>query len=235
MPVWDARSLLLRRLRVGMIKSEQTDLVFSCLVAVQAEVGAIPKTSTNPFFKSKYADLATAKQIADPIATQHGLAVVQFPAPNDQLLTMAIHTSGQYIGEYMDLHLVKNDPQSSGSAITYARRYAYMAALGLVADDDDDGNLASRPTERPQGHVEAAFREAEREMADPSERPFTVDDPLDATDPGPLVIRKGKLKSLQRVELNDWCKTEGMPDHPVKQTPEQRALFAARLDQMENI
>ena len=44
------------------------------------------------------------------------------------------------------MHLVKSDPQSQGSAVTYARRYSYMAALGLVADEDDDGNSGTRPT-----------------------------------------------------------------------------------------
>jgi hypothetical protein len=120
------------------------------LIAAQAEFPAIPKTYSNPFFQSKYADLADVKAVADPIITKHGLAVTQLPSQNDRgdtLVTMLLHSSGQFIKAEMQLHLAKPDAQGQGSALTYAKRYAYMAALGLVADLDDDGNSAStQPT-----------------------------------------------------------------------------------------
>src|SRR5688572_24509530 len=100
------------------------------LVAAQAEFPAIPQTSENPFFKSKYADLADIKAITVPITTKHGLAVTQHPSHNDRgdtLVTMLLHSSGQFIKSEMELHPVKNDPQGQGSALTYARRYAYVA------------------------------------------------------------------------------------------------------------
>jgi hypothetical protein len=119
----------------------------AALIEVQKEVPKIPKTSDNPFFKSKYADLADVKTLADPIITKHGLAVTQWPSSNDKgdtLITMLLHRSGQFIKSEMQLHLTKSDAQGQGSALTYARRYAYMASLGLVADADDDGNRASQ-------------------------------------------------------------------------------------------
>jgi hypothetical protein len=58
---------------------------------------------------------------------------------------MLLHKSGQFIADTALLHLVKDDPQAHGSAMTYLRRYSYMAILGLVADEDDDGNAASQP------------------------------------------------------------------------------------------
>jgi len=96
---------------------------------------------------------------------KHGLAVTQgisfqqgfsdnANVLHDTLTTTLIHKSGQWIESEMQLHLPKQDPQGQGSAVTYARRYAYMAILGLVADDDDDGNSASRP--RLQQRQEAA-------------------------------------------------------------------------------
>lgn len=130
-------------------QSEQINELAAALVAFQAEVPAIPKTATNPFFRSKYADLADVKAVADPIATNHKLCVTQWPSSNDKgdtLVTQLLHASGQFIRSEMDLHPVKNDPQAQGSALTYGRRYAYMAALGLVADQDDDGNAASKRT-----------------------------------------------------------------------------------------
>jgi hypothetical protein len=82
---------------------------------------------------------------------KHGLSVSQFPSHvegKDALTTFLLHSSGQFIEHSMLLHLPKDDPQGQGSALTYARRYSYMAALGLVADDDDDGNRATEAGRR---------------------------------------------------------------------------------------
>lgn len=125
----------------------------AALVAFQAEIGAVAKTSANPFFKSKYAALPDVVAHAQPYLAKHGLAVSQtigfWSLANgdviDTLTTTLIHTSGETTRDTMRLHLVKDDPQAQGSAVTYARRYAYMSVLGLVADEDDDGNAASKP------------------------------------------------------------------------------------------
>lgn len=133
--------------------SEGLDQLAAALAKAQAEFGAIPKTETNPFFKSKYADLATVIKTAGPVATRHGLSVAQFlgcDENGDTLTTWLLHESGQFIAETMRLHLSKDDAQGQGSATSYARRYAYMAALGLVADEDDDGNAAAKTQARSQ-------------------------------------------------------------------------------------
>ena len=119
------------------------------LLAAQAEFSAVPKGSDNPFFKSKYAALPDVVKHTTPVLAKHGLGVSQFVDNvngEDALTTYLIHSSGEFISHSMLLHLVKDDPQAQGSAITYARRYSYMACLGLVADEDDDGNAASKPT-----------------------------------------------------------------------------------------
>lgn len=127
------------------------------LVAFQAEVGTVAKDADNPFFKSKYADLPAVKAAAQPILAKHGLAVTQKPSyvvveskVHDTLITKVLHESGDSDWAEMILKPVKNDPQAQGSAITYARRYAFMSVLGLVADDDDDGNAASGKTRSTQ-------------------------------------------------------------------------------------
>jgi len=128
--------------------SESLNELATALVAAQAEFGAVPKGSVNPFFKSKYAALPDVVSHATPILSKHGLAISQFIdgeyTEGDALTTYLLHSSGQFISHTMRLHLVKDDPQAQGSAVTYARRYAYMAALGLVADEDDDGNKATQ-------------------------------------------------------------------------------------------
>lgn len=133
-------------------RSEEINELAAALVAAQSEFTAIPKSSENPFFKSKYAALPDVVQTASPVLAKHGLAVSQFPGfdeHGDTLTTWLLHTSGQFICESMRLHLTKQDAQGQGSATTYARRYAYMGALGLVADEDDDGNAAGKKTVHP--------------------------------------------------------------------------------------
>lgn len=129
----------------------------AALVAAQGEFTTIAKTADNPFFKSKYAPLASVVEAATPILHKHGLAVVQtvgFFDGEDTLTTIVFHKSGDSFQDTMRLHLVKDDPQAHGSAITYARRQSYMAALGLVADVDDDANQATAAVNRqprPEG------------------------------------------------------------------------------------
>lgn len=127
-----------------MIQSEQINELAAALVAAQGEFEAVSKTSDNPFFKSKYADLPSVVKAASPILKEHGLAVTQMLGA-DCLTTLLVHESGQFIGDEAIMHLPKTDPQGVGSATTYYRRYGYMAILGLVADVDDDGNAASSP------------------------------------------------------------------------------------------
>jgi len=144
------------------MNSSEINELAAALVAAQSEFSAVPKGSVNPFFKSKYAALPEVVATAGPVLAKHGLAISQHitydDAGNDCLMTYLLHKSGQYIAYSMRLHLVKGDPQSQLSAVTYARRGSYMAACGLVADSDDDGNLAAqaarvikKPTELTPG------------------------------------------------------------------------------------
>jgi hypothetical protein len=130
------------------MQSNEINELAQALVSAQAEFSAVPKGSVNPFFKSKYAALPDVVASASPVLAKHGLAISQHVATGmngtDILVTYLIHTSGQYIAHDMTLHMVKDDPQAQGSAITYARRYSYMSALGLVADEDDDANGATK-------------------------------------------------------------------------------------------
>lgn len=162
------------------MKSEQLNELAAALVSAQSEFPTIAKDATNPFFKSKYADLATVVKTASPILAKHGLAVSQHvdstvAGDDDQLksilLTYLIHTSGQYISHAMPLLLpqpwIDKDgkphnptPQDQGSAITYARRYSYMSVLGLVADEDDDGNAASKRSYPSEKKVIQAVEQA---------------------------------------------------------------------------
>jgi hypothetical protein len=110
-------------------------------------MGKIPKASNNPFFKSKYAALPDILDAINKPLEDNGLLITQHPEGDDELTTLVIHPfSGEFMRSTVKMHPVKNDPQSLGSAITYQRRYALGAILGLNIDEDDDGNAASGKT-----------------------------------------------------------------------------------------
>lgn len=128
-----------------MEKSESIKELANALCKFQAEVEKIKKGATNPFFKSKYATLADILDVIRQPLANNGLSFVQFPKGVHSLETMLMHTSGEYLAESYEMRPVKDDPQGAGSVITYQRRYALGAVLGLNIDEDDDGNKASAP------------------------------------------------------------------------------------------
>ncbi len=124
-----------------MLISPETDKIFAAFVAAQSEMGAVHKDGKNPHFRSTYATLESVVEAARPVLSKHGLAFTQLCGPRTDggvtVTTTLVHSSGQYFGDALTLPMVKSDPQAAGSAITYARRYALIAILGLPATDDD--------------------------------------------------------------------------------------------------
>lgn len=126
-------------------------------VRVQAALRPVVKNANNPHFGSDFADLASILDEALPLLNDNGFALMQFPSGEGGklgLLSMLIHESGQFVSATMPLVPVKNDPQGEGSAITYGRRYAACAILG-IRTVDDDGNAGSggaprRPEQRQE-------------------------------------------------------------------------------------
>jgi hypothetical protein len=125
-------------------KSEQINDLATALAKAQAELSNPKKTSDNPFFKSKYADLSEVINVSKPILSEHGLSIMQMLGYSESLVqceTVLLHVSGQFISSTLSLPVSKHDAQGIGSACTYARRYAWAAICGL-AQEDDDGNAA---------------------------------------------------------------------------------------------
>lgn len=128
-----------------MQKSEQLDKLGEALSKAQGIILDAKKGSTNPFFKSKYADLASVWEACRRPLSNNGLSIVQSIEVKDgkrYLDTMLLHSSGQFISSSLDLSLKDESMQSIGSAITYARRYSLSAIVGICADEDDDGEAA---------------------------------------------------------------------------------------------
>lgn len=119
----------------------------TALVKAQKAFGPALKTSTNPHFKSRYADLAACVEAVIDALNDNGIALIQknYDCTNGVMIeTMFVHESGEML-ECGILHVPANkqDAQGYGSALTYARRYSLMAACG-IAPEDDDGNTAVR-------------------------------------------------------------------------------------------
>ena len=123
-----------------MQTSDQINEIATALAKAQGEMGGALKESANPFFKSKYADLASVWDACRrPLAT-NGLAVIQSPTVADlrvSLDTLIVHTSGQWIRNSLSCTIKDDTPQVIGSATTYLRRYALQSLVGVAAEDDD--------------------------------------------------------------------------------------------------
>ena len=125
---------------------------YTKLLKSQMEIGAIKKSSDNPFFHSKYADINDMLAVVKPVLNKHGLVLTQGLEMCDG--KMGIRTSitdaetQEHYSPFVELPVMA-DPQKQGSAITYFRRYSVQSLLALEAEDDD-GNSASGTVE-PKG------------------------------------------------------------------------------------
>lgn len=129
-----------------MKTSENIDQITGALIKFQCSLDPIRAEKKNTYFKSSYADLAGIWNAIRPSLLEHSLAVVQDAvtlSDGVSVYTRILHSSGQWMefGPLM-IPMGKKDAHSTGSAISYAKRYGLAAALGLVAEEDDDGNRA---------------------------------------------------------------------------------------------
>lgn len=128
-----------------MQQSENIGDLALALSKAQGMLEGANKTSDNPFFKSKYADLHECIEAAKGALSTNDLAVVQ-TTDNDEsgaiwVYTTLIHKSGQWIKGRIKMKPKKDDDQATGSSITYGRRYGFAAIVG-IAQKDDDGNAS---------------------------------------------------------------------------------------------
>lgn len=161
-------------------QSEQIGELAKALAVAQGKITGALKDSSNPFFKSRYADLASVWDACRGPLSENGLAVVQLTESDDAgvyVATTLAHSSGQWMRSRLRLQPKDATPQGMGSAITYGRRYALAAIVG-VAQVDDDGNAASGragvTTVDPRGEPH------ERNDFDPKERDKYVGRFMDA-------------------------------------------------------
>lgn len=149
-----------------MNRSESIKELANALAKAQSAIKGALKDSANPFFKSKYADLASVVEaIREPLA-YNGLSYVQVSHERDNaaaIETVILHSSGEWHScGIVSVPVSKADAQGFGSAMTYARRYSLSAAFG-VAPEDDDGNAAAKNP--PKVKEETPNQIVEKELA----------------------------------------------------------------------
>jgi hypothetical protein len=162
------------------IQSEQIGELMTALAKAQGEIGHASRDSANPFFKSKYADLGSVWDACRAALSKNGLAVTQtldLAGERQVLITTLGHSSGQWMKSLMAMPVLVK-PQEVGSCVTYYRRYALAAMVG-VYQSDDDAETASKATR------EAAHKEQPKPMPMPvakdekKERPKATKEQLD--------------------------------------------------------
>ena len=134
-----------------MQTSEQINELAAALAKAQGVMRTATKDSDNPFFHSKYADLASIIEVLRIPFADNGLCIVQGIEADEMSVTTTtrvIHSSGQWIESALTLKPTKHDPQGVASAATYGRRIGLQALTGVAADLDDDGNSISSPQQK---------------------------------------------------------------------------------------
>ena len=137
-----------------MKHSETINAIAPALVKAQAAMGSAKKSAENPFFSKKYADLGEIISCVKEPFADNGLSFIQFPIASEDragVETILLHESGEWISNEFTMKCAKNDPQGSGSAFTYARRYGLQAAAGIPTEDDDgnDASTTKAPAKSP--------------------------------------------------------------------------------------
>ena len=190
-----------------MRTSESVIEISKALGKFQASVGNIPKTATNPHFKSKYAPLDAIVETINEHGPKHGLSHVQSVGSVDgavSLCTRLMHTSGEWIeSDTLVMPVEKATAQGSGSAVTYARRYQLPALYGLATDEDDDGHTATTNANAGDAIGDAPILKA--------------------------IYGKGKALGMSAETVNAACKRDFGKDHPGDLTMTEAKQLADRM------
>lgn len=205
-----------------MRTSDNIDLLATALSQAQAEFPSVEKKKDNTRFKSKHSDIDAVMMACLPVLSKYGLCLIQ-PISNDQgggvtVTTRIIHKSGQWLEESFTLYPDRKDAQAMGSVVTYGRRYAAKAMLGLADEQDDDGEAATNhpvTQEKKGAKVSHADYPAPGQASTPD--PFTF--PVEAPKADPKSSFKSRIpKMLEAFKLHfgmDVLQIESMLCKPI--------------------
>ncbi len=135
-------------------KSAEINELGIALAKAQGSMMGAVKDSSNPYFKSTYADLSSVWDACRKPLTDNGLSVIQIPFNDGEtrlgITSMLVHSSGQWVSSSLSALIVKTDAQATGSLLTYLRRYSLSALVGVAPEDDDAEKTMVRGKEGAQ-------------------------------------------------------------------------------------
>lgn len=163
----------------AILKSESLGKLAEALSKAQTQIKPATKDATNPHFKSSYADLTSVWAACRAALAANNLSVTQLPTSDAEaatvgMITVLMHSSGEWIGSEVSTRPRDFTPQSVGSAITYLRRYGLASVVGITADDDDGeaAQPANKPRAVPQSRQSPQAAPAQNEAVQPSSTAF---------------------------------------------------------------
>lgn len=173
--------------------------IAAALVKAQKEFGPALKTSTNPHFRSRYADLAACVEAVLDALNNNGIYLMQLTEEDKdgvKVSTVFIHESGEQIsGGTLFMPATKIDAQGFGSALSYARRYSLMAACGIAPEDDDANAATKHPIQAP------TVKAAPKPVAAPTNSPVAAPKKIEgANDQWQL-----KVSAQPDTTVDDWA------------------------------
>lgn len=197
-------------------KSETTVKLIKAVFAVQAGLTPAIKGSRNPYFKSNYADLSACWEVVGPLLQANDLILMQLPGMSNNIPTLnsiLMHTSGEWIADETPLMMDKANAQGFGSAVTYTRRYAMSALLGLLSADDDGAAASSTVSSDKTAPATKAPPAAKVEKTPkPTPSPTVVEAAKaaikdDVATPAMWDAIKNELTQfeLDDTQFNNWC------------------------------
>lgn len=200
-----------------MRHSEQINEIAAALAKAQGLIKGAKKDSDNPFFKSKYADLAAVSDACRSQLSNAGIAVVQSPSVTEDgrvsVETMLVHASGQWMSETLSVKPKDDGPQALGSVITYLRRYALAAFAGVAPEDDD--------AEAAEGRKDT---KAAVKLVKPGGYDEWIDNLMDVSDEGTAALesawKKSKAEFRSYLTTTNNAKWEAIKAHAAK-APQQ--------------
>lgn len=181
----------------------------AALSKAQKSYKPLKKEATNPYFNSKYADLASIIEATNDALCDNELSLTQWPSYGNARVcvkSLLLHTSGEFIED--DLHipipkiknkdtgeaLDKDDPQTIAICVSYARRIAQQAILNVAGEIDDDGNSSSGKSQPPP----KAQPKVNQRPAEPKNTPRPKDEPVQKTDGLPTKEEQTKINETVR-------------------------------------
>lgn len=190
-----------------------TNTLNAALVSALGELRNVAKDKVNPHFKNRYTSLDAILDATRPVLAKHGLALSQEPVFQDGMagvVTRIIHTSGESRESTLLLPLRDQSAQGVGSCLSYARRYAAAAVLGIASDEDDDGQQASTPSK-------AVSKPAIAKPVIPAKKDVPVVSMAKRELPksaGDMLFSLMDTNKVTEEDVRSFCLSKGMKDVP---------------------